>query len=181
MRRGQVRFSVLVAGVLALAGAAPVPVQAAQAADPPSASTFVFPFQDKKIATPKARWGISQGVDVGTVGGTCGDQAVVVSTDPGKVIREGINAFGPDAPVIQVTSGPRAGRYIYYGYTKGDLVPVGAEVQAGQPITHVGCGSVGMSSTPRLEIGISLPGGPTCCPGVRQTSEQMYNWLAAAY
>jgi murein DD-endopeptidase MepM/ murein hydrolase activator NlpD len=181
MRRGQVRFGVLAVGVLALTGVAPASVQATRTVGPPAASTFVFPFQDKKIVMPKARWGISQGVDIGTVGGACGGQAVVVSTDPGKVIREGVNAFGPDAPVIEVTSGPRTGRYVYYGYTKGDLVPVGAVVQAGQPITHVGCGSVGMSSTPHLEIGISLPGGPTCCPGVRQTSEQMYNWLAAAY
>jgi murein DD-endopeptidase MepM/ murein hydrolase activator NlpD len=180
MRRG-VRTGALVVGVLALGALTPSAVHAARVPAPQAASQFVFPYQDKSIVLPKNRWGMSQGVDIGTVGGVCGNKAVVVSTDPGKVVREGVNAFGPDTPVIQVTSGPRTGRYIYYGYTQGDLVPVGAVVQAGQPITHVGCGSVGMSSTPHLEIGISMPGGPTCCPGVRQTSEQMYNWLAAAY
>jgi murein DD-endopeptidase MepM/ murein hydrolase activator NlpD len=170
-----------VVGTLALGVTTAAPVQAARVPAPQAASTFVFPYQNKSIVVPKNRWALSQGVDIGTVGGTCGNKAVVVSTDPGKVVREGVNAFGPDAPVVQVTAGPRTGRYIYYGYTQGDLVPIGAVVAAGQPITHVGCGSVGMSSTPHLEIGISMPGGPTCCPGVRQTSEQMYNWLAAAY
>jgi murein DD-endopeptidase MepM/ murein hydrolase activator NlpD len=181
MRRGRVRLSALAVGALAFTAAAPTAVQAARAPGPASAEAFVFPYQDKKIVVPKGRWAMSQGVDIATVGGACGDQAVVVATDPGKVVREGVNALGPDTPVIQVTGGPRAGRSIYYGSTKGNLVPVGAQVQAGQPITHVGCGPIGMSSTPHLEIGMSLPGGPTCCPGVRQTSPELYNLLAAAY
>src|SRR3989442_15803950 len=71
----------------------------------------------------------------------------------GVVIEEGIPGFGPDAIVLRITSGPLAGRIIYYGHSGGDLVRVGDHVRAGQQISIVGYGIVGISTGPHLEIG----------------------------
>ena len=143
---------------------------------------FVFPFQDPSIAVAPSEWSQDQGVDIASVGHACGANAVIVATDPGTVVQEGMSGFGPDAPVILVSSGPRAGRYIYYGHTLGDLVGVGATVAAGQPITHIGCGDVGESTGEHLEIGISTTGCSSFCePANGQTSQEMYDLLIASY
>jgi hypothetical protein len=91
---------------------------------------------------------VDQGVDYSAPGGT-----PLYAMGPGTIIQEGIGGFGPNAPVLRITSGPLAGRTVYYGHSGPDLVHVGNQVTAGQQISIVGYGIVGISIGPHLEIG----------------------------
>ena len=142
-----------------------------------SSAGFVFPFLHPRSAVPESQWSQDQGVDLAVSGYGCGRSAVEVAVGDGVVVQEGINGFGPTAPVLRMTSGVFAGRYVYYGHTGKVFVAVGDKVRAGQRLAEVGCGSVGISSAPHLEIGVGVPGGPTCCPSMHQTSEQMWRQL----
>jgi murein DD-endopeptidase MepM/ murein hydrolase activator NlpD len=99
------------------------------------------------------RGSIDSGVDYAAPGGT-----PLYAIGTGIIVGEGISGFGANTPVLKITSGPLAGRIVYYGHAGPDLVPVGAHVVAGQQISIVGYGIVGISTAPHLEIGFYPPG-----------------------
>ena len=163
-------------------GAAPAPPFAASPY-PIGPSGWVFPLYPLARVAATSWWSLDQGVDLGGNANQCGARLTELAVASGTIVHEGLDGFGGSAPVLLVDSGPDAGRYIYYGHAAPALVAIGTHVSAGQPIAEVGCGAVGISSAPHLEIGI-LPSGatrPDDLPGVGETSHETLADLKSAY
>ncbi|TMM15550.1 MAG: M23 family metallopeptidase [Actinobacteria bacterium] len=96
---------------------------------------------------------VDQGVAYVAPGGT-----PLYAMGTGTIIAAGISGFGPNTPVLQITSGRLAGRIVFYGHAGPNLVPVGTHVVQGQQISTVGAGIVGVSNGPHLTIGFYPPG-----------------------
>jgi murein DD-endopeptidase MepM/ murein hydrolase activator NlpD len=134
---------------------------------------FTFPMP-KGSVSPPGTWSLDQGVDIDAPGGT--PELAVCS---GTVVLHGIGGFGPSAPVLHCDSPLSGFDYVYYGHAgPGNWVPIGTHVSAGQVISEVGSGIVGISSGPHLEIGFADAAGSPIGP---QTASQMMALLQSSY
>jgi murein DD-endopeptidase MepM/ murein hydrolase activator NlpD len=134
---------------------------------------FVFPLP-KSAASPPGTWSPDQGVDISAPGNT--PEYAVCS---GTIVLHGIGGFGPWAPVLHCDSPLDGYSYVYYGHA-GPLYqqPVGTHVSAGQVMSSVGPGIVGISSGPHVEIGFCDSSG---APLGSQTAGTMLSLLQSSY
>jgi murein DD-endopeptidase MepM/ murein hydrolase activator NlpD len=150
---------------------------------PAGAAGWVFPLYPLSRVAARATWSLDQGVDLGGNANQCGSRLTELAVASGTIVHEGLSGFGREAPVLLIEGGPDAGRYVYYGHAAPALVAVGARVSAGQPIADVGCGSVGISFAPHLELGVLATGAtsPEDLPARGETSHETLAKLKSAY
>jgi murein DD-endopeptidase MepM/ murein hydrolase activator NlpD len=141
----------------------------------PSAGSggFVFPLP-KGAASPPGSWSLDQGVDISAPGDTP-EYAVCAGT----IVLHGIGGFGPSAPVLHCDSSIDGYSYVYYGHAgPADQLPVGTHVSAGEVMSSVGPGIVGISTGPHLEIGFADSSGSPIGAG---SAGAMMSLLQSAY
>jgi len=140
---------------------------------PSSSGGFTFPLP-KSAAAPPSAWSPDQGVDISAPGDT--PEYAVCS---GTIVLHGIGGFGPWAPVLHCDGSLDGYSYVYYGHAgPADQLPIGTHVGAGQVMSSIGPGIVGISSGPHLEIGFADSSGS---PIGSQTAGTMLSLLQAAY
>jgi murein DD-endopeptidase MepM/ murein hydrolase activator NlpD len=138
-----------------------------------SGGGFTFPLP-KGAASPPGTWSLDQGVDIAAPGNT--PELAVCS---GTIVLHGIGGFGPWAPVLHCDSPLSGGSYVYYGHAgPANQLPIGTHVGAGQVMSSIGPGIVGISTGPHLEIGFSDSSGSPIGGG---TASQMMSLLHASY
>src|SRR5205085_5355868 len=134
---------------------------------------FTFPLP-KDAASPPGSWSEDQGVDISAPGDT--PEFAVCS---GTIVLHGIGGFGPWAPVIHCDSPVGGYSYVYYGHAgPANQLPDGTHVSAGEVMSEVGPGIVGISTGPHIEIGFCDGSGTPIGPGSAGT---MMSLLTAAY
>jgi murein DD-endopeptidase MepM/ murein hydrolase activator NlpD len=139
----------------------------------PSSGGFVFPLP-KSAASSPGTWSLDQGVDISAPGDT--PEYAVCS---GTIVLHGIGGFGPWAPVLHCDSPIDGFDYVYYGHAGPQYqLAVGTHVSAGQVMSSIGPGIVGISTGPHLEIGFSDGAGSPIGP---QTAGTMMSLLQSSY
>jgi murein DD-endopeptidase MepM/ murein hydrolase activator NlpD len=152
---------------------AAAPVVSGGASPSVGSGGFVFPLP-KGSASPPGSWSPDQGVDISAPGDT--PEYAVCS---GTIVLHGIGGFGPWAPVLHCDSAIGGYSYVYYGHAgPANQLPVGTHVSAGEVMSSVGPGIVGISTGPHLEIGFADASGSPVGAGSAGT---MMSLLQSAY
>jgi peptidoglycan hydrolase CwlO-like protein len=138
-----------------------------------SGGGFTFPLPTG-TASPPGTWSLDSGVDISAPGDT--PELAVCS---GTIVLHGIGGFGPWAPVLHCDSPLDGYDYVYYGHAgpNGQLA-VGTHVGAGQVMSSIGPGIVGISSGPHLELGFADASGAPIGGGSAST---MMSLLQSSY
>jgi murein DD-endopeptidase MepM/ murein hydrolase activator NlpD len=138
-----------------------------------SGSGFTFPLP-KGSASPPGTWSLDQGVDIAAPGNT--PELAVCS---GTIVLHGIGGFGPSAPVLHCDGSIGGYNYVYYGHAgPANQLSVGTHVSAGQVMSSIGPGIVGISTGPHLEIGFADSSGSPVGGGSAST---MMSLLQGSY
>src|SRR5437764_1339233 len=139
-------------GSRSCSGAATAPAPAGSA--PVSSGGFTFPLP-KSAASSPGTWSLDQGVDISAPGDT--PEYAVCS---GTIVLHGIGGFGSWAPVLHCDGSLAGYSYVYYGHAgPGGQLAIGTHVGAGQVMSSIGPGIVGISTGPHLEIGFADSSG----------------------